>query len=548
MILDSILGSRSIENPSVPLSSATDEWWGGDGGKRSASGIRVTPSSALTCSPMWRGMTLVCNYVGKVPLYLYERLDDDTKQRAKKHPAYKLGLRKPNRLQTAYVFKQAMQMLAIGHGNSYAYIFRKGSGAPEEVLMLDQQATYPVMHKGQLLYVTTVGNRQRNLMPEDVIHIRGIGDGFMGLSMFDKARESLGRVLAAQKFGAKFFANGARASGVLMTPGSMRPDAAQNLLKDFEKKQSGLDNAHRTILLEEGAKYQQITVNPDDAQMIETAELGIRDVANWLGVPPHKLGDSSRQGYNSLEMENQSFLDDSIDPWFVNWEQEWADKLLTEKEKDEDTHVVEFLRQALIRADMAARSVFYGNALRNRWMLPDEVRARENMNPLPNGEGKKLLDPPNASIKSQPATDPATGGKDAAGSGTKGANSKRLRQAYRRMVADAGRRMVTRVGTHAARLAADPKKFCGWLDDQLVTDHRGKVLEAFQPAMGKLAARAADDFLVSIRTGLSGLVETKSAAELPGAVEEYFRDAVKTLPAAVSGAAIKSFKRKASAA
>lgn len=525
MILDSILGTRSLENPNVPLSQASDELFENFGIARSSSGIRVNPSSAFTYSPIFRAMTLLSFYVAKVPLYIYRVMDDDTtKERAKEHPAYRLGLRKPNPMQTAFVFRQAMQMLALGHGNAYAYIFRRGDGAPREILLLDQGATYPLMKDGNLYYVTTIKNHQRVLMPEDVIHVRGLGDGFLGMSVFDKMRESIGRSLAAQKYAGKFFANGARASGVLMTPGTMRQEDAENLLRNFEKKNSGLDNSHRTILLEEGARYTKISVDPDDAQMLETMRFGIIEVSNWLGIPPHKLGDTSRQGYNSLEQENQSFLDDSIDPWFVNWEQEWGDKLLTEQEKDSDSHRVEFLRQALVRADMAARSAFYGNALRNRWMLPDEVRGRENMNPLPDGLGKKLLDPPNASIKAQPV------GKTPPDNGENSRRQQKLRRAYRRMVADAGRRMVSRIGTQAQRLASDPKKFVAWVDEGISKDHRSTMISAFQPAFGKRAERTADGLLGAIKHGLDELVEQRTADELPAAVARFFEGAIATAP------------------
>jgi hypothetical protein len=121
----------------------------------------------------------------------------------------------------------------------------------------------------------------------------------------------------------------------------------------------------------------------------------LRDVANWLGVPPHKLGDNTRTAYNSLEAENQAFLDDSLDYWLVNWEHECREKLLSDRQKQRDTHFIEFERKALVQADLKTRAEYYKTATGGRpWMSPDEVREKENMN-LALGEQSEIKDPAN---------------------------------------------------------------------------------------------------------------------------------------------------------
>jgi HK97 family phage portal protein len=101
---------------------------------------------------------------------------------------------------------------------------------------------------------------------------------------------------------------------------------------------SGLENAHKAALLEDGVDLKILSNNARDSQLLETRAHEIREVANWFGIPPHKLGDTTRTAYASLEQENQSYLDDAVDPWLVTWEEEGRDKLLTEEQKAKPTH------------------------------------------------------------------------------------------------------------------------------------------------------------------------------------------------------------------
>ncbi|HUU33003.1 MAG TPA: phage portal protein, partial [Vicinamibacterales bacterium] len=133
---------------------------------------------------------------------------------------------------------------------------------------------------------------------------------------------------------------------------------------------------------------------------LETREFDLREVANWFGVPPHRLGDATRTSYNSLEQENLSYLTGTLMRWVTRWEGEFWAKLLSEDEKLGDTHVVTFLRQSLVQADMSARNTAYKTALAGMpYMTIDEVRAREDLNPLPDGTGAKLLVPANIGSK-----------------------------------------------------------------------------------------------------------------------------------------------------
>lgn len=394
---------RSLENPSTPLDPDYDSGWYG---AESSSGIRISREKALTYSAVWRAVTLISSTVAKLPLHIYKRTGQG-KERAVNHPAYKLVRFNPNAEMNAFVFWQTLMGHVLLDGNAYAYIFRSGDAAPLELIPLAPSDTYPVRENGNLLYVTKAGTEWRRLLPENVLHIKGLGyDGLCGYSVIAKARDSFGLGIGARRYQEVYLRNNARPSAIIELPGTMQPPAQQELLRQWNEMHQGLDNAHRTAILTNGAKLNAYSINARDSQLLETRQFEIREIANWFGLPPHKLGDSSRTAYNSLEQENQSFLDDTLDPWLVAIEQECRDKLLTEREKQADSHIVEFLRQALIRADIVARYTAYNIGKTGGWLNDDNIAAAENMNALPNGLGQQYWAPLNMAIRKPDGEEP----------------------------------------------------------------------------------------------------------------------------------------------
>ena len=487
----SSLEARSVENPSTPLSAGADWMYDVLGAIKSASGIRVNRKTAFTYSPIWRGINLLARDTAKLPLSVY-RLSgdrDDAKEPDKEHPAYYLLRRKPNREQTAHAWKMLTMAHAILEGNGYSYIARRGDGTPTEIVPLLPDRTYPVRKDGVLWYVTAVNGELRKIVPEDVLHVKGLGfDGLAGYPLYMFARDSLGCGMAAQKFGAKYFANSTAVGGHIEFPGMLTEIAQRNLRDSFERIHQGLENSHRVAVLEEGAKYVVDGHNARQAQLIELLEFGYVEVSNWLGIPPHKLGYQKASSYASLEQENQAYLDEGLDPWLCNLEGECWDKLLTEEEKQRDSHDILFDRLMLERADTAARGEYFQKALTTGWMCRDEVRARENLNPLPDGEGQKFMTPLNEAIVGGPATlaepPPPGDGPAEPPAGDGSARSAALETAARRAVADAAARCALRIATHAGR-KADPE---AWLAGGAVREHRETIEAIAGPALAIAAA------------------------------------------------------------
>jgi HK97 family phage portal protein len=551
MILKNLIG-RSFENPATPLSDP-DNWLIETlGGGRSAAGVVVNSSTALEYPAIWKGVNLISRDVGKLPLFIYRRLPEGGKERANTHPAYRLLRHKPNPFQTAVDFKATLQAQALLWGNGYAFIDRAKTGAAGQLLPLDAAITWPVRRGGLVWYRTVVDDQQVALMATDVFHVKGLPDGssggLAGLSVLAKARESVGLGLAAREYQARFFSNDASPRAVLEHPGKLTDGARDHLRESWEKIHKGLSNKHRLAVLEEGMKLNPYSVSPADAELLKTREFEIRDVANWIGAPAHKLGDPTKTSFASLEQENQSYLDDALDPWLAKWEAEAWDKLLTERQKMADSHVVEFLRAALVRGDLAARTAAYSSALQAGWMNRDEVRDRENLNPIPEGEGSKFWQPSNVVLVGEepeppppPPVPPALGPGAAPQDDDDDPQADDDDQADARaaLVADAAGRILRRLTTSAKRAARrSDGGLQTWIAEQLRPKHRAAALAILGPVVracglqAGLVDRGVDSLLDATAAVLGGLGANPDPDVLGPVLEQLITDTETTIRAA----------------
>ncbi len=371
--------NASLENPNLSLTDP-DTWDLIFDGPTSKAGVSVTSKRVLGYPPFYRGIALISGDVGRMPLDIFRRMPDNGKESAREHPAHKIIKRVASPIMSAQAFRETLTLHALLNGNGYGAILRDGAGAPRETLILEPTKTSPAIINGQLWYMTEIGGEVVPIPAADVIHIRGPSrDGIVGMDVVSLMAESLGVGLAAREFGARFFADGAVTSGVLMIPGTFTQEKINNTMAAWEKMHGGLTKAHRVALLQDGVKFQPMTIEPEKAQFLATRQFEVREVANILGVPPHKLGDDSRTSFNSLEQENQSYLDDGLERWLTAWECEFSRKLLTEEEQDREGFLVEFNRSARLRTQLKERVESYGKLKEIGAFTTNDIMRRENM-------------------------------------------------------------------------------------------------------------------------------------------------------------------------
>ena len=417
--IETVQQARSVENPSVPLSALMDDgsdlgdaWFGGP----RTGGVRVSRNKALGYPAIWRAVSLISGIVGKIPLNVYKSNGEEGRSIDRQHPAYRLFRKRPNAYMTPNVFKKTLQSHALYRGNGYAYIFRDADAQPTELLILDPESTSPFRRGGMLWYATEIdmgdGKKEiRKLPSQDVFHIPGLGyDGLVGYDVIKILSASIGKAIAARDFGARYFENDASVRTALEFPAGMKENIVDGVVNRWREMHQGLSKKHRTGVLREGVKLNVYSSNAKDSQLTENYTFDAKDIANVFGLPPHKVGDDSQSSYNSLEQENQALLDDTIDPWLIAWEEEADAKLLTEAEKETESHYCKFVRQALMRANLTSRGAYYVQALTNGWLNHDEVRDLEDYNPIPSNAGKVFYRPLNTSPSASTDTQPANNG------------------------------------------------------------------------------------------------------------------------------------------
>lgn len=190
----------------------------------------------------------------------------------------------------------------------------------------------------------------------------------------------------AQRYTRNFFKSSARPGMIIEHPATLTEGAIQRLKNQWNSMHQGVDNAHKTAILEEGAKAHPFAISAKDAMIIEGMQFSIVDVANWFNIPADRLNANINTSYNSLEQQNQNYLGDTLDPWLVAWEQELYIKIFSEKDKKAERFYFEFNRAALVRADLKGRSEYNKAALAGAaWETINEVRRRNNMNDIEGG-------------------------------------------------------------------------------------------------------------------------------------------------------------------
>jgi HK97 family phage portal protein len=364
------------------------EWIG-----TSSSGKSVSVDSSLRLSTVWACVRLLSESVSTLPLKLYRRMPDGSRQVATDHPLYRVLCRSPNIEMTPQRFMLMVVASICLRGN--AFIEKKMIGARITALipLLPQCMKVERLANGRLEYSYTENGTRRVIAEKMLVHIRGFGlDGVCGMLPITTGRDIIGAAMSAEEAAAKVFANGLQASGFLTVEGGSAQgagtltDKQRELLRASLAAFSSSTNAGKTMVLEAGLKYQGITMNPEAAQMLETRSFNVEEICRWFQVPPFMVGHMDKQSSwaASTESQNLHFLTNCLRPLLVNIEQEITRCLIGDQDSDE--FFAEFSVEGLLRADSAGRSAYYNGALTNGWMNRNEVRRKENLPPIPGGE------------------------------------------------------------------------------------------------------------------------------------------------------------------
>jgi HK97 family phage portal protein len=460
-VLTRAIGIRnySLEDPAQPLlpMSALMESLGIG---KSDAGINVNEKQAMRLTTAYACIQNIAADLSGLPLPVLQRMPDGSIREATEHRMYPLIQTSPNRNMTSMVYRGAMLSSVLGWGNSYSYIRRDNAARVVELLPLPSECTSPVLLRQQtatgkdgltqrkLMYATTATPDQlpSYIDPENILHISGLSyDGYVGMSPIQTCKNAFGIGLAAERFGAQLFANGAKASGVLSHPGTLGTEAFENLKKSIREIISG-ENALRPLVLEEGMKWEQTTINPNDAQFLETRNFQREEVAALYRMPMHLLQSLQRATNNNIEHQSLDYIRTCLRMWAVRIEQEINRKLLS------GDYFVEHDFNAFQRGDYQSQ-VNGIVALRNAGVFHANDAMRQlRLNPIPVDEGGDVRLVPLNMVPLTQVAQESNAGAESNGAGESDAGEEvitdsrgaRVIKAYRRLFRDALGRIANR--------------------------------------------------------------------------------------------------------
>lgn len=362
-------------------------------GAATASGKVVTERSALGNATLFRAVNLIASSVGMLPLNLHQKIGDERRV-ASDHPVQRLLRKKPNSWQTPLQFKSYMQGRALLKGNAYAYKV-PGIRGVQQLVPLDPDRVKPVLNDTFDLaydYKQNSGAKRR-FKAEDIVHLRApwSSDGITGDGLLKVAAEALGLAQITDEAAARMLRNGTYVGGVLKHPNTLSAEAIANLRAQFADRYTGIDNAGRWMVTEEGMDVTPFGASGRDAEGLAQRKHQAEEVSRYTGVPrPLLMFDETSWG-SGIEQLGLFLVMYCLMPWFVAWEEVIAQSLLTQRERD-DGFYAKFNEAALLRGSLKDQIEFLSKAIggpgAGGFMLPDEAREKFEMNPLNGGQGK----------------------------------------------------------------------------------------------------------------------------------------------------------------
>jgi HK97 family phage portal protein len=448
-LLSNKLGIKalSMEDPSQPLLpySALFESLGLG---RSDAGVMVNEKQAMRLTTVFGCVTVISSDLAACSMPVYKKMSDGSTMQADHHPMAQL-LDSPAPHMGNMTFRGAYLACALLNGNAYARIRRNGFLQAVGLQILPPEKTNPALVDGKLIYVTThtIDGMPAVIEPDDMLQVSGLSfDGLRGLSPIGTCRNAFGLAIAAEKFGALFFGNGARSTGVLSHPGTLGTEAQENLKKSLREQMTG-ESALRPLILEEGMTWNQMTIPPNDAQFLQTRQFQRAEIAACYRVPLHLLQDLQRATNNNIEHQSLDYIRYCLRPWAVRIEQEFTRKLLAGR------FYFEHNMNDFQRGDFASQTAGFA-LLRNIGVFSsNDIFRALRMNPIPASEGGDIrLAPlnmvPLASLAKEgeedPAAPPAQTTDSDDGEAITDLRRERIEGAFRRIIRDAYGRIANR--------------------------------------------------------------------------------------------------------
>lgn len=342
-------------------------------------------------SPVAAAHRILCNDFGMIPFSLYRK---DGEARIQEHDpdldrVFKV---RPNDNMTPYMLGRTVMSNAFWYGFGAVWNRRDGNGRIVERLPLPSECCgiRQDLETGQYFYDYSVDGVFRTFTGYELSFLFFESyDGIRGRGFLDLARETIGAEGAAQRYGRKFYQNGAMISGVVEVDTDLGKEGRDRVKEQFARFSPYGDETFRVAVLDRSYKYTPLGLKQSDAQYIESRVFSVEEVSRFTGIPKHML-QSGKESYESNAQQRVVFVQDTLAPYVIQWEQENSYKCLLTAQRQRGMYFKGNL-SVLMRGDDKSRAEFYEKMVASSIYCPDECRSLEELNPIPGGLGSKFL-------------------------------------------------------------------------------------------------------------------------------------------------------------
>lgn len=389
---------------------------------RTLAGVVVTPDNAITIATVWACIRYLSQMVAVLPWHV-KRDGKDGAEIFSTHGVDWLIWKRPNPEWSSFQFRETLTHWALRWGNGYAEIERDQNDRPfalwplhpERVWACRDPDTQELYYEVTNLNTSDASAGRVEIEARNMFHIRGFGEGPVGVNVIDYAAQSIGWARAAQMFGASFFGNGMNPAGVVINKKPLKPDGLKLQKAQFDDLYKGPTKSNRTAFLDNDADWKAIGFNAREAQLIDVHQFLVEEICRWFGVPPHKAQHLLRATFTNIESQGIEVVVDSIAPWVKRFEDEADWKLFGQNRQNLYTKID---MRGLMRGDAAARIAYYEGMVKIGAYSPNRVLELEDENTI--GEDgdihvmqnqnvtlETIANGPAAPAESSPATAPS---------------------------------------------------------------------------------------------------------------------------------------------
>ena len=357
----------------------------GPGSYAEPAAVSVTLDTALQLSAVWACTKIITESISSLPINFYTKNKDGTRTILTDHPLPRLFGGKVNKWQTRQEFMECITYQLALQGNNYSAIQRNNKGDIISLVpLMTPQMTVSLQEDGDIQYQYQDGGGMRVYAQKSIWHNKIFGNGIVGLSPIAYARNSIGIAQAAESSTTKIYKNGGKPSGILMIDRVLKDEQRESIKANFSELTDG--NSDRLFVLEANMEFKQVSLSPQDIELLASRHFQIEDIARFWGVPSVLINDASASTAwgSGIQEIVQGFYKFGLRPYIERYKSSMISNLLTAEERA--TIDIDFDLDALLQPSRADRVKTGKEGITGGMITPNEYRKSEGMQPLEGGD------------------------------------------------------------------------------------------------------------------------------------------------------------------